>query len=315
VPNCVIHGHRGARGLAPENTLAGFASACAIGVHGLELDILISADEKMVVHHDPRLSSDLCRDASGNWVEGSTPAIYALTEAQLRTYDVGTVRPGSSQEARFPSQQGTNEEPIPMFSDLVRWWQTLTPYQPLLNVELKSDPRYPDESPDPDDYARIVVGALKQHHLLTSVWLQAFDWRLLQSIQRLSDEIFTGYLSSERDHDATVLQEGISPWLAGFDPCHFSSSLSEAIKAAGGRFWGPAFADLSKERVQEAQTLGLSVHTWTLNEDEAFHKAVEFGVDGITSDYPDRARSVMQAAGFSVAPPSATAESVKAGTA
>lgn len=311
----MIHGHRGARGLAPENTLTGFACASAIGVHGLELDVLISADEKMVVHHDPCLSSDLCRDPFGNWLETSTPAIYALTEAQLRIYDVGTMRPGSSQEARFPSQQGTNEEPIPMFSDLVGWWQTLTPYQPVLNIELKSDPRYPDESPDPDDYARIVVGELKQWHLLTSVWLQAFDWRLLQSIQRLSDQVFTGYLSSERNHDATVLQEGVSPWLAGFDPCHFSSSLPEAIKAAGGRFWGPAFADLSKERVQEAQTLGLSVHTWTLNEDEAFHKAIEFGVDGITSDYPDRARSVMQAAGFSVAPPSTPAGSVKAGTA
>jgi len=311
----VIHGHRGARGLAPENTLTGFACASAIGVHGLELDVLISADEKMVVHHDPRLSSDLCRDASGNWVESSTPAIYALTEARLRTYDVGTMRPGSLQEARFPSQQGTNDEPIPMFSDLVGWWQTLTPDQPVLNIELKSDPRYPDESPDPDDYARIVVGELKQWHLLTSVWLQAFDWRLLQSIQRLSDQVFTGYLSSERNHDATVLQEGVSPWLAGFDPCHFSSSLPEAIKAAGGRFWGPAFADLSKERVQEAQTLGLSVHTWTLNEDEAFHKAIEFGVDGITSDYPDRARSVMQAAGFSVAPPSTPAGSAKAGAA
>ena len=311
----MIHGHRGARGLAPENTLTGFACASAIGVHGLELDVLISADEKMVVHHDPCLSSDLCRDPFGNWLETSTPAIYALTEAQLRIYDVGTMRPGSSQEARFPSQQGTNEEPIPMFSDLVGWWQTLTPYQPVLNIELKSDPRYPDESPDPDDYARIVVGELKQCHLLTSVWLQAFDWRLLQSIQRLSDQVFTGYLSSERNHDATVLQEGVSPWLAGFDPCHFSSSLPEAIKAAGGRFWGPAFADLSKERVQEAQTLGLSVHTWTLNENEAFHKAIEFGVDGITSDYPDRARSVMQAAGFSVAPPSTPAGSAKAGAA
>ena len=311
----MIHGHRGARGLAPENTLTGFACASAIGVHGLELDVLISADEKMVVHHDPCLSSDLCRDPFGNWLETSTPAIYALTEARLRTYDVGTMRPGSLQEARFPSQQGTNDEPIPMFSDLVGWWQTLTPYQPVLNIELKSDPRYPDESPDPDDYARIVVGELKQWHLLTSVWLQAFDWRLLQSIQRLSDQVFTGYLSSERNHDATVLQEGVSPWLAGFDPCHFSSSLPEAIKAAGGRFWGPAFADLSKERVQEAQTLGLSVHTWTLNEDEAFHKAIEFGVDGITSDYPDRARSVMQAAGFSVAPPSTPAGSAKAGAA
>ena len=315
MPTCVIHGHRGARGLAPENTLAGFACASAVGVHGLELDVLISADEKIVVHHDARLNTDLCRDATGNWIEGSTPAIYALTEAQLRTYDVGTIRPGSAQETRFPSQQGVNQEPIPLLSDLVAWWQSLTPYQPVLNIELKSDPRYPDESPDPDDYARIVVGELKRWDLLSSVWLQAFDWRLLQSIQRLSNDVFTGYLSSEGDHDATVLKEGASPWLSGFDPCHFSSSLPQAIKAAGGRFWGPAFADLSKARVQEAQTLGLSVHTWTLNEDEAFRKAIKLGVDGITSDYPDRARTAMHAAGFSVAPPSTPDGFAKAGAA
>ena len=103
MPNCVIHGHRGARGLAPENTLAGFASACAIGVHGLELDILISADEKMVVHHDPHLASVLSRAASVNWVEGSMPAMYALTSAQLTSYDVGTIEPCLLQESRFPS--------------------------------------------------------------------------------------------------------------------------------------------------------------------------------------------------------------------
>ena len=307
----MIHGHRGARGLAPENTLAGFACACAVGVHGLELDVLISADEKIVVHHDARLNTDLCRDAAGNWVTGRTPAIYTLTEDEIRTYDVGTIRPGSEQETRFPSQQGVNGEPIPLLSDLVIWWQSLSPYRPVLNIELKSDPRYPDESPDPLDYALIVVSELKKWDLLDSVWLQAFDWRLLQAIQRLSDDAFTGYLSSERDHDATVSKEGESPWLAGFDPCRFSSSLPQAIQAAGGRFWGPAFGDLSKAGVQEAQTLGLSVHTWTLNENDAFQRAIDLGVDGMTSDYPDRARAALHSAGFSVAPQSEPADSAR----
>jgi len=311
VSTCVIHGHRGARGLAPENTLAGFACACAVGVHGLELDVLISADEKIVVHHDARLNTDLCRDAAGNWVTGRTPAIYTLTEDEIRTYDVGTIRPGSEQETRFPSQQGVNGEPIPLLSDLVIWWQSLSPYRPVLNIELKSDPRYPDESPDPLDYALIVVSELKKWDLLDSVWLQAFDWRLLQAIQRLSDDAFTGYLSSERGHDATVLKEGESPWLAGFDPCRFSSSLPQAIQAAGGRFWGPAFGDLSKAGVQEAQTLGLSVHTWTLNENDAFQRAIDLGVDGMTSDYPDRARAALHSAGFSVAPQSEPADSAR----
>ena len=300
---CVIHGHRGARGLAPENTLAGFACACAIGIDGIELDILISADERVAIHHDPCLATELCRDSSGKWLEGVTPLVRELTESQLKTYDVGTIRPGSSQASHFPLQQSAAGEAIPMLSDLVLWWRHLAPYRPTLNIELKSDPRHPDQSPDPADYARIVVGELEKWDLLDEVWLQAFDWRVLQEIQRLAPNVCTGYLTSEREDDATVSDEGESPWLAGFDPCRFSSSLPEAIKAAGGSFWGPAFADTSKERVLEAQTLGLFVHTWTLNEDEEFGEALNLGVNGVTSDYPDRARAAFLSAGLPVALP------------
>ena len=302
----MIHGHRGARGLAPENTLAGFACACAIGIDGIELDILISADERIAIHHDPRLNTELCRDSSGKWLEGVTPLVRELTEDQLKTYDVGMIRPGSSQASRFPLQQSAAGEAIPMLSDLVLWWRHLAPHRPTLNIELKSDPRHPDQTPDPTDYARIVFGELKKLDLLGEVWLQAFDWRVLQEIQRLAPGACTGYLSSEHEDDATVSDKDESPWLAGFDPYRFESSLPKAIKAAGGRFWGPAFADTSKDRVLEAQTLGLFVHTWTLNEDEEFGKALNLGVNGVTSDYPDRARTVLRSAGLPVALPSHT---------
>ena len=304
----MIHGHRGARGLAPENTLAGFACACGIGVDGIELDVLISADERVVIHHDPRLNTELCRDSSGEWLEGTTPLIRELTGEQLKTFDVGAIRPGSSQQSRFASRQSVPGETIPLLSDLARWWQSLHPRRPLLNIELKSDPRHPDQSPEPPDYARIVVNELKKWNLAGEVWLQAFDWRGLQEIQRLADDVCTGYLSSEREHDATVRDDSESPWLAGFDPTHFGASLPKAVKAAGGRFWGPAFADLSKDRVLEAQALGLGVHTWTLNEDEDFRGALRLGVNGITTDYPDRAQAVFRAAGLAVAPPCTAAE-------
>ena len=303
---CVIHGHRGARGLAPENTLAGFACACAIGVDGIELDILISADERVAIHHDPCLNTELCRDSDGKWLEGATPLVRELAEGQLKAYDVGMIRPGSSQASRFPLQKSVAGETIPMLSDLVLWWRHLAPHRPTLNIELKSDPRHPDQTPDPTDYARIVFGELKKLDLLGEVWLQAFDWRVLQEIQRLAPGACTGYLSSEHEDDATVSDKDESPWLAGFDPCRFESSLPKAIKAAGGRFWGPAFADTSKDRVLEAQTLGLFVHTWTLNEDEEFGKALNLGVNGVTSDYPDRARTVLRSAGLPVALPSHT---------
>ena len=303
---CVIHGHRGARGLAPENTLAGFACACAIGVDGIELDIQINADERVAIHHDPCLNTELCRDSNGKWLEGATPLVRELAEGQLKAYDVGMIRPGSSQASRFPLQQSVAGETIPMLSDLVLWWRHLAPHRPTLNIELKSDPRHPDQTPDPTDYARIVFGELKKLDLLGEVWLQAFDWRVLQEIQRLAPGACTGYLSSEHEDDATVSDKDESPWLAGFDPYRFESSLPKAIKAAGGRFWGPAFADTSKDRVLEAQTLGLFVHTWTLNEDEEFGKALNLGVNGVTSDYPDRARTVLRSAGLPVALPSHT---------
>jgi len=299
----VIHGHRGARGLVPENTLAGFASACAIGVDGIELDVLISADERVVIHHDPRLNTELCRDGSGEWLEGTTPLIRELTQDQLKTFDVGRIRPGSPQASRFPLQQGVEEENIPLLSELVCWWQTLVPRRPMLNIELKSDPRHPEESPDPPDYARLVVSELEKWNLLGEVWLQAFDWRVLQEIQHLADNVYTGYLSSEREDDATVTNDSESPWLAGFDPARFDSNLPKAIKAAGGRFWGPAFADVSQDRVLEAQALGLVVHTWTLNEQKDFQRALDLGVNGITTDYPDRAQAAFRAAGLSVASP------------
>ena len=302
----MIHGHRGARGLAPENTLAGFACACAIGVDGIELDILISADERVAIHHDPCLNTELCRDSDGKWLEGATPLVRELAEGQLKAYDVGMIRPGSSQASRFPLQKSVVGETIPMLSDLVLWWRHLAPHRPTLNIELKSDPRHPDQTPDPTDYARIVVDELNKWDLLGEVWLQAFDWRVLQEIQRLAPGACTGYLSSEHEDDATVSDKDESPWLAGFDPCRFESSLPKAIKAAGGRFWGPAFADTSKDRVLEAQTLGLFVHTWTLNEDEEFGKALNLGVNGVTSDYPDRARTVLRSAGLPVALPSHT---------
>ena len=86
----LIIGHRGAAGLAPENTLAAFARACELGVDGIELDVLVSADGELVVHHDFRLKPEIARTADGNWISSaSPPAVKDLTVAQLKTYDVG----------------------------------------------------------------------------------------------------------------------------------------------------------------------------------------------------------------------------------
>src|SRR5262245_58372391 len=90
-----LHGHRGARGLFPDITVAGFAATLAIGVDRLELDTAVTADDVVVVVHDPRLNTDLARTRDGAWVTAPTPTIRSLPRAALAAYDVGRIRPGS----------------------------------------------------------------------------------------------------------------------------------------------------------------------------------------------------------------------------
>ena len=289
---CAIHGHRGARGLAPENTLASFQAACALGVDGLEFDVLISADERVVIHHDHQLNPSLCRDSAGVWLRPPTPKIRALSSAALKAYDVGRAQSDSEIAKRFPLQRPAEGAQIPLLEDLAGWWRTLTPFRPILNIELKSHPDFPDDTPPARDYVRIVLNEIKRFELTGYVWLQAFDWRLLIEVQAQAPEIPTGYLSSETDEEPTVYADVESPWLAGFDPFRFHSDLAGAIKEAKGAYWGPWIGDLSQEKVQHARSLGLGVHPWTLNHNDDFEKALAWGVSGVTTDYPDRARAV-----------------------
>jgi len=293
--SCVIHGHRGARGLAPENTMVGFARAWQVGVDGIELDVVISADDRVVIHHDLRLNKAQCRDQSGNWIASDGPRIRELLSTDLSDYDIGRAKPGSETDQHFPQQSPTDGESIPLLDELAAWWHDLGESRPILNIELKSHPDYPDDTPPLKDYSRIIVDELNRLDLIGYTWLQAFDWRLLQLIQNACSEIPTGYLSCFRDGETTIYPGGVSPWLAGFDPDRFGGSTPRAVHAAGGTFWGPWFGDLDPTVIQEAKTLGLPIHTWTVNESEDIIQALDWGIDGITTDYPDRARRLVRA--------------------
>ena len=294
-PRILIHGHRGARGLAPENTLAGFACALKVGVDVLELDLRMSGDGKIVIHHDRKLNPDLTRIKAGTWLTPPTKPLDHYTFEALQQFDMGHARPESSILKRFPCQTAWDGQTIP---DLAMLRDRVAPALDdglLLNLEIKSDPLKPEQGPTPTDWATTLVDELNTLGLINQCWVQSFDWRVLRQIHALTDKLPTGFLTSAQpDFDTiTAHANSASPWLDGYDPAQFSHNLPQAIAAAGGHYWGPFFQDLTRSRVAEAQSLGLEVHTWTVNEITHIETMVDYAVNGIISDYPDRVRTVL----------------------
>lgn len=288
-------GHRGARGLLPENTLPGFARALSIGVNVLELDTGITADGVVVVGHDRRLSPAITRDADGNWLAKPTPLLKELTAAQLAAFDVGRIDPASRYARRFPDQQpldGTHMPELRAVFDLVRRAGAGTVG---FNIETKLHPEAAGDTVTPERFATLVVAEIRRAGLLERTTLQSFDWRTLQHAQRLAPGLRTAYLSAERRWLNNIRrgQAGASPWTAGFD-IDAHASLPAMIKAAGGAIWSPYHRDLKDDDLRAAQSLGLEVIVWTVNDPDDMRALIARGVDGIITDYPDRLRTVLE---------------------
>ncbi|HEY7240547.1 MAG TPA: glycerophosphodiester phosphodiesterase [Burkholderiales bacterium] len=262
-----LQGHRGARGHAPENTLPGFERALAFGVATFELDVGISRDGVVAIHHDRRLNPDLARGPDGGWVAAPTPLVRELTFAELQRYDVGRIRPGSEYERRFPHQQPADGARIPALSDLLARYRSASV---RFNIELKLLPEAPDEALSPEPFARAVVAVVRSAGMQTRCTLQSFDWRAVKAVEREAPEIATAYLTEEADSDP------------------------RKVAAAGARTWSPDFRALSEATVAAARRLGLKLIPWTVNEPVDIRRMLELGVDGIISDYPDRVTQALE---------------------
>ena len=138
-----LQGHRGARGLFPENTLEGFCGALAVGVTSVELDVAMTADDVLVVTHDPVLNPDLTRGPGGAWLRAAGPAVRALRLAELETYDVGEARPGGEAARAHPLQRPVAGARVPTLEAVI---EALAPSDVVVDVELKTDPLHPERS-------------------------------------------------------------------------------------------------------------------------------------------------------------------------
>jgi len=286
-----IQGHRGARGLAPENTLPAFARALAIGVTTLELDCAITKDGVVVVSHDSAFNPDITRGPDGKWLRKTGPAIWALDFADTQRYDVGRINPASAYSMRWPEQQPVDGTHIPRLADLFALVRKAGNETVRFNIETKISPLSPIETTHPEDFARRLIAAIRAGGMEKRVAIQSFDWRTLQVVQREAPEIPTVYLTVEKGFmDSIQRDKPASPWTAGFHVSRQGGSIPRTVKAAGGAVWSPYYAETTHEQVKEAQALGLKVVMWTVNDRAEMRRLIEWGVDGIISDRPDLLR-------------------------
>jgi glycerophosphoryl diester phosphodiesterase len=298
-----LQGHRGARGLAPENTLPAFATALSLGVTTLELDTGITKDGVVVISHNTALNPDITRHRTGTWLGGPGPAIHALTFPELQQYDVGRIKPGTEYAKQFPEQQAVDGTRIPRLVDLFALVKKSGNEQTRFNIETKISPVEPGLAPDPETFAATLVELIRQEGMAPRVTIQSFDWRTLHVVQRIASEIPTVYLSVQRrsfDNIGADKSTG-SPWTAGVQ-YKDHGSVMKMVKAAGGTIWSPFVGDLTEAKLNEAHGLGISVVVWTVNEITQIGKLLDLGVDGIISDRPDIVRQVMGKRGLALPP-------------
>ncbi len=298
-----LQGHRGARGLAPENTLPAFARALSIGVTTLELDTGITEDGIVVIAHDRRLNPDIARGSDGRWLASQPHAIHDLTFHELQRYDVGRIRPGSDYSKRFPYQSRMDNLRIPRLQDLFELVRHARNSEVRFNIETKLSPLEPNDTVGPDVFGRALIKVVRENGMAHRTVIQSFDWRTLAIVQKEAPEIATSFLTEQQQSNDTIGagSDTPSPW-TGLRFRDYGS-VPKMIKAAGGTIWSPNFRDLTEPLVKEARGLGLKVLPWTVNERADMERLIDWGADGLITDYPDRLREAMAAKGLALPTP------------
>ena len=303
--------HRGGSGLWPENTIEAFSKAIELGVDGIELDVHLTKDNILVVHHDESLKPAITRDSAGNWIERPSPRIKDLTFNELRTYDVGRLQPDTKYGARYPEQTAIDGARIPALDAVIDLIKDCAPADFKLYLELKTAPLEPESGADPVALAKTTAECIQSHAFSSQVTFISFDWLALQTIQNIDPHFECRYTTFpfawiDPKHELAVLDkpgatstqlralsEKGSTWTAGVDwrvqtGSSFAEKTLHSIKAAGGEGWFAYFLDVTKDTILVAQQLGLNVSVWTVDKTEDMNRMADLGVEAILTDRPDR---------------------------
>lgn len=268
----IVIGHRGSRGLQPENSLTAFAEALRQGAGGLEMDLFITKDGQVVVTHDATISHQLCVRPGGASIgeqESERLKIHQLKLEEIRPYDCG-----SKPNPLFPEQENT-ETHIPLLGDVLeaacRFARGEEPLQFLL--EIKSEPATDNiYHPEPHYFVKRVLEVVAEKNMEQQVSIISFDKRSLKEARKQNSNIRPGMPLT----DGSQLQ-------AGLDELGFMPDLI-----------CPLYTELDEHLLNFAHKHGIALIPWTVNEEEALRKMIELEVDGIITDFPDRAVSLIE---------------------
>lgn len=267
-------GHRGSRGLMPENTIPAFQEALKYPVLTLELDVVISSDRKIIISHEPWMNPQICLYPDGNTIQGDGRQfnMYQMTAEEIRRFDCGTKYHGDFPEQRhLRAHKPTLGE---MVSAVRKYCMESGRQLPLLNIELKSHPAgYGVFVPRPEEFVSLVVAELDAIGIAHVITLQSFDPEILREIRRQEGErIAVSYLTSnQKDLDEVILELGFTP-----------------------QIYSPHHRLVKKKVIRSAREKGMRVIPWTVNKDRVARRLIRRGVDGIITDYPDRIEGWMQ---------------------
>ena len=284
----IIIAHRGASGLAPENTLPAFQAAIDAGADGIEFDVQLTADGVPVIVHDFRIAKHWAR-LDGEWLNADGPPVRDLSLAEVRRYDVGRLNPSSKYARRYPDYRPIDGTRIPTLDDVLTLVREKAPPGFQLWVELKVAPSDEELSSDPLATTDATLAALKRFDMVGQSTLISFYWPTLYHAQREAPGIRTGYLSAERDwlNNIQMGRPGRSAWTAPYDIDDYDRSIPAMVKAAGGAAWSVYHRDLTPARLADAQKLGLPVGIWTIRTRGEMEAARNSGAQVITTDRPD----------------------------
>ena len=283
-----IVGHRGARGLFPENSMFGFENILKMGVTLIELDVVFSKDKTPIITHDHTINPSTSRDVDGEFVNENIK-VSSLTVEQIKNYEIGRFDLDSDYGKRFPEQAQLDGIYMPTLQELFEKMQQPDFEQMRLMVEIKSEPNY--SSQDRENIASIVTKQVRDANLANKVLLHSFDWLLLSECKKKDPEITTSFLTKKGYQNESENHHSLQVYMQ--DVAGHPNAVFEKISALGGSVWCPYFKDITQDRLLSARENNLIVVVWTLNERDNIEAMIELGVDAIVTDYPPRVMSAL----------------------